>query len=55
MSKIVYNLEYSNKEEALATKQRVEYINSEFEYKIVEIVNGKPDPIGQEIRAILNK
>ena len=74
MSEIVYNLEFSNKEEdywylsmftptggftsreeALAAKQRVEYINSEFKYKIVEIVNGKPDSIGQQIRAILDK
>lgn len=46
---------FTCKKEALEFKAEAERIYNHIEYKITEIVNGKPDLIGQQIRAILNK
>lgn len=46
---------FLSKDCALSTKNKVQIINDDLEYRIVDVVNNKPDPIGQQIRNILNK
>lgn len=46
---------FLSKDLALSTKNKVQIINDDLEYRIVNVVNDKPDPIGQQIRNILNK